>query len=103
MSPPGLMASGGMLYNEGGMNYGMIPGADGGMADTIGGVVSGGDQVSLSSGEFIIPADVVSMLGDGNSDAGADALHSLMERVRRMKTGSGEQAPPMDPRSVMPV
>jgi hypothetical protein len=39
----------------------------------------------LSDGEFVIPADVVSMLGDGSSKAGAERLYSLMDEVRSHK------------------
>jgi hypothetical protein len=96
-----MFAAGGMM-SDGGINYGMVPGSSGGMDDTVGGMTSGGSQVALSSGEFVMPADVVSMLGDGNSESGAEVLYDLMERIRIMKTGSGQQAPSIDPRSVLP-
>ena len=92
-----------MLYSDGGLTEGMIPGMDSGMSDTImGNVVDGGGPVALSSGEFVMPADVVSMLGDGNSEAGGQALYDLMARVRKMKTGSQGQAPPIDLNRTLP-
>lgn len=59
----------------------------------------GGDQpAALSEGEFVIPADVVSMLGDGNSEAGAKILEQLIKQVRKEKgkhLAKGKQAPPL--------
>jgi len=72
----------------------LLHGAGGGMADTIPAHV--GDQdVLLSEGEFVIPADVVSMLGDGSTDAGARVLEDMMSRVRQSKTGDKKQAKAM--------
>jgi hypothetical protein len=48
--------------------------AHGGQADTI--------PAMLSEGEFVIPADVVSILGDGNSRAGGSALQQMMQQIR---------------------
>jgi len=47
--------------------------------------------VLLSDGEFIVPADVVSGLGNGSTDAGAEELHRMMDRVRGARTGTTEQ------------
>jgi hypothetical protein len=64
-----------------------------------------GDQqpVAVSPGEFIVPADVVSGLGDGSSDAGADELYAMMERVRKSRGGNGDQPPAIDARRAMPA
>ena len=51
----------------------------------------------LTDGEFVIPADVVSHLGNGNSDAGAQNLYNMMERVRKARTGNPEQGRQIDP------
>jgi hypothetical protein len=91
----------------GAQTEGMVDGADSGMADTIPGYAyggqTGGQQIAVSPGEFIVPADVVSMLGDGNTKNGAAQLYDMMERVRTTKTGSPKQAPPINPRGVLPV
>lgn len=50
----------------------------------------------LSPGEYVIPADVVSMLGDGDTDAGSDQLDQMLGRVRMQKTGTPNQLPPAD-------
>ena len=64
-----------------------------------GGYTGGGDQpAALSEGEYVIPADVVSMLGDGNSEAGAKILEQFCKQIRQQKgkhLAKGRQAPPL--------
>lgn len=74
-----------------------------GMDDTIPAKIDGKTPAKLSSGEFVIPADVVSMLGDGNTAAGARALREMMQRIRVQKTGNGQQAEPLNEMDVMPA
>ena len=66
-----------------------------GMSDNIGGVIGdpsrNGERVAVSQDEFIVPADVVSMIGNGSSDAGAKELYSMMDRVRQESIGKQEQ------------
>ena len=68
-----------------------------GMADQIPATIDNKQPAALSDGEFVIPADVVSHLGNGNSDAGAQNLYSMMERVRKARTGNPEQGRQIDP------
>lgn len=68
-----------------------------GMADQIPATIDNRQPAALSDGEFVIPADVVSHLGNGNSDAGAQQLYSMMERVRKARTGNPEQGRQIDP------
>jgi hypothetical protein len=70
---------------------GKVNGAGDGMDDLIPAKLEGEDDVVLSDGEFIVPADVVSGLGNGSSDAGSKALYDMMDRVREMRTGKKEQ------------
>lgn len=49
----------------------------------------------LSVGEYVIPADVVSMMGDGSTEAGGKKLDELLARVRMQKTGTKKQAKPL--------
>ena len=76
---------------------GMLNGATDGMADQIPATIDNMQPAALSDGEFVIPADVVSHLGNGNSDAGAQNLYSMMERVRTDRTGNPEQGRQIDP------
>ena len=81
---------------------GMIAGTSGGMADEVMGMIGEDQQVAVSPGEYIIAADVVSGLGDGNSDAGADVLDEMMQGVRNARSG-GRQPSPIDKSKVMPA
>ena len=87
------LAGGGYL---GGKGY-YLGGPTDGMADQIPATINNIEPARLSDGEFVIPADVVSHLGNGNSDAGAQNLYSMMERVRRDRTGNPEQGRQIDP------
>jgi len=74
---------------------GLIQGAGGGMDDQIGGMIGDQQQVAVSPGEFIVPGDVVSGLGDGDTGAGAKELAAMMDRVRTERTGTTEQPEPL--------
>lgn len=82
---------------------GMIRGEGGGMDDRVNGMIGDQQPVAVSPGEYIVPADVVSGLGDGSSDAGADELDRMLERVRMARGGTAEQAPAIDAMRVMPA
>jgi len=73
-----------------------------GMSDSVRANIDGQQQARLSEGEFVIPADVVSHLGNGSSDAGAQRLYSMMDRVRKARTGTEQQGRQIDPRKYMP-
>lgn len=68
-----------------------------GMADKIPSSIDGVQPAALSHGEFVIPADVVSHLGNGNSDAGAEQLYKMMDRVRKDRTGTTKQGKKINP------
>ena len=74
-----------------------------GMADKIPASIDGRDPAALSGGEFVVPADIVSGLGNGNSDAGAKNLYAMMDRVRKARTGTTEQAPAINPNKMLPT
>ena len=62
-----------------------------GMADQIPATIDNRQPAALSDGEFVIPADVVSHLGNGNSNSGAQHLYGMMDKVRKARTGNSEQ------------
>jgi len=93
----------GDLEESAARSEGKLAGPGDGMNDRIPASVSGQKDVLLSDGEFIVPADVVSGLGNGSSDAGAKQLERLMERVRSERTGKSEQPKAMDPAAVLPA
>jgi len=67
-----------------------------GMADQIPATIDNRQPAALSDGEFVIPADVVSHLGNGNSNAGAEQLYGMMDKIRKARTGSTEQGRQID-------
>jgi hypothetical protein len=77
-------------YSDGGR---MLKGPGDGMSDSIPGVIGRKQPARLADGEFVVPADVVSHLGNGSTDAGAKRLYAMMAKVRHARTGKKKQAP----------
>jgi len=98
------MASGG-ISNLGGYSDGgrMLQGPGDGMSDSIPASISGKRPARLADGEFVVPADVVSHLGNGSTDAGAKQLYSMMNKVRTARTGKKKQARAVTPQKYMPA
>ena len=98
------MASGGISslggYSDGGR---MLKGPGDGMSDSIPGVIAGKQPARLADGEFVVPADVVSHLGNGSTDAGAKQLYAMMDKVRKARTGKKKQAPAVKANRYMPA
>tara|TARA_R100000664_G_C2743003_1_gene131198 strand:+ start:315 stop:1478 length:1164 start_codon:yes stop_codon:yes gene_type:complete len=80
-----------------------LDGETDGMADEVPATIDNEDPAALSDGEYVIPADVVSHLGNGNSDAGAKVLDEMLSRVREARTGETEQAPEINPKEFLPA
>lgn len=95
----GGLASGGIAMLAKGR---YLRGATDGMADKIPSSIDNKQPAKLSHGEFVIPADVVSHLGNGNSDAGADVLYKMMDRVRKARTGNKKQGKRINPAKFTP-
>jgi len=74
---------------------GMISGPGGGMDDMVPGMIGATQPVAVSPGEYIVPADVVSGLGDGSSEEGGRRLDNLLKKVRMDRTGTSRQPPPV--------
>ena len=74
-----------------------------GMSDEIEATIEGEQEARLSDGEFVIPADVVSHLGNGSSDAGARRLYEMMDKVRMARTGNKQQGKEIKPERYMPA
>jgi hypothetical protein len=94
-------------YNLGGgvpsMTSRYLGTAEDGMADTIPASIDGKDPAALAGGEFVVAADVVSGLGNGNSEAGAKELYNMMDRVRQARTGTTKQGKEINPQQMMMV
>jgi hypothetical protein len=79
-------------YAAGG-NPRLLKGPGDGMSDNIPAIIGRRQPARLADGEFVVPADVVSHLGNGSTDAGAKKLHGMMDNVRKARTGKKKQAP----------
>ena len=94
-------AHGGLMsFAKGGANY--LRGRTDGMADKLNTSIDNRQAAKLSHGEFVIPADVVSHLGNGNSDAGAEKLYQMMAKIRKARTGNPKQGKRINPDKFMP-
>lgn len=101
---PQAMSAGGISnlgsYSDGGR---MLRGPGDGMSDSIPASISGKRPARLADGEFVVPADVVSHLGNGSTDAGAKTLYGMMDKVRSARTGRKSQGREINPRKYMPA
>jgi hypothetical protein len=79
-----------------------LNGSTDGMADKLDATIENKQPAKLSHGEFVVPADVVSHLGNGNSEAGAERLYDMMDRIRTARTGTKKQGKQINPNKYMP-
>jgi large subunit ribosomal protein L22 len=79
----------------------MLKGPGDGMSDNIPATIAGKQPARLADGEFVVPADVVSHLGNGSTDAGAKQLYAMMNRVRKARTGNPKQGKQIKPAKYM--
>ena len=97
-------ASGGIAtlggYSDGGR---MLKGPGDGMSDSIPAQIGSKQPARLADGEFVVPADVVSHLGNGSTDAGAKKLYAMMDKIRAARTGKKKQAPAVKANKFLPV
>lgn len=102
--PIRMAAQGGLmgLAKGGSTNPRYLQGSTDGMADKIPARIDGQQEAALAHGEFVVPADVVSHLGNGNSDAGADVLYKMMDKIRKARTGTKKQGKQIDPNKFTP-
>jgi hypothetical protein len=99
MAAQGLSAGGSLGgYSDGGR---MLKGPGDGMSDNIPATIAGKQPARLADGEFVVPADVVSHLGNGSTDAGAKQLYAMMNRVRKARTGNPKQGKQIKPAKYM--
>jgi hypothetical protein len=97
------MAQGG-LADMGGYAVGgkLLKGDGDGMSDDIEANIGGTQPARLADGEFVIPADVVSHLGNGSTDAGAKQLYRMMDKIRQARTGNKKQGKQINPEKFFP-
>lgn len=99
------MAEGGITstslgsYSDGGH---LLKGPGDGMSDDIPATIADKQPARLANEEFVIPADVVSHLGNGSSESGAKVLYEMMAKIRKARTGNPKQGKQIDPHKLMP-
>ena len=79
-------------YSDGGR---LLRGPGDGVSDSIPATIGGKRPARLADGEFVVPARIVSELGNGSTEAGARKLYAMMDRVqsaRRKTIGKGRVA-----------
>jgi hypothetical protein len=94
-------AAGGQIHNpeffsEGGLNiihHQYVQGAGDGTSDSV--------PAMLANGEFVIPADVVSALGNGSNDSGASVLHEFLKTIREHKQNHDAKHLPPDSKGAL--
>jgi hypothetical protein len=87
-------------YSDGGR---LLKGPGDGMSDSIPATIGKKQPARLADSEFVVPADVVSHLGNGSTDAGAKRLYEMMDRVRKARTGKTSQGKEINANKYMPA
>lgn len=96
------LMGGGQLgsYSDGGR---LLKGPGDGMSDNIPAKIGKRQPARLADGEFVVPADVVSGIGNGSTDAGAKRLYAMMDKVRQARTGNKKQGREINAEKYMPA
>jgi hypothetical protein len=96
-------AMGGPIAFAKGGHQGYLDGDGDGMSDSIPATIEGKQPARLADGEFVIPADVVSHIGNGSSKAGSKQLYAMLDRIRKARTGHTKQGKQIKPQKYMPA
>ena len=94
-----LSQGGATAYAKGGY----LDGPGDGMSDSIPATIEDKQPARLADGEFVVPADVVSHLGNGSSKAGSQRLYGMLDKVRKARTGTKKQGKQINPNKYMPA
>jgi hypothetical protein len=83
----GMMRGGGGISDLGGYSDGgrLLKGPGDGVSDSIPATIGGKQPARLATGEFVVPARIVSELGNGSTEAGAKKLYAMMDRVQKAR------------------
>jgi hypothetical protein len=95
--------AGALRKQEGMAKGGYLNGDGDGMSDSIPATIEGKQPARLADGEFVVPADVVSHLGNGSSKAGSKRLYAMLDKVRHARTGNKKQGKEINPAKYMPA
>lgn len=97
LNPQGTRLAAGGIASLGGYSDGgnLLRGPGDGVSDSIPATIGDKQPARLADGEFVVPARIVSELGNGSTDAGARQLYKMMDRVQSARgktTGRGKVA-----------
>jgi len=84
----------------------LLRGPGDGVSDSIPATINGGQPAALADGEFVVPARIVSELGNGSTEAGARQLYAMLDRIQKRRaktTGKGKVAVDSKASAVMPA
>lgn len=96
----GIMRSGLGDYSDGGR---LLKGPGDGVSDSIPASIAGKQPARLAEGEFVIPARIVSELGNGSTDAGAKRLYAMMDRIKAKRKKAKDIAADTKAYKLLPV
>jgi len=90
LAQQGGYAAGGSISDLGGYSDGgrLLKGPGDGVSDSIPAVIGQRQPARLADGEFVVPARIVSELGNGSTEAGARKLYAMMDRVQKARKKS---------------
>jgi hypothetical protein len=88
-----MMTNGGQMFARGGMSHlgdysdggRLLKGPGDGVSDSIPATIADKRPARLADGEFVVPARIVSELGNGSTEAGARKLYAMMDRVQKAR------------------
>jgi hypothetical protein len=88
-----MMANGGQMFARGGVSHlgdysdggRLLKGPGDGVSDSIPATIADKRPARLADGEFVVPARIVSELGNGSTEAGARKLYAMMDRVQKAR------------------
>jgi len=92
-----------VVFNRTMAKGGYLNGDGDGMSDSIPATIEGKQAARLADGEFVIPADVVSHLGNGSSKAGSKRLYAMLDKVRHARTGNKKQGKEIKAEKYLPA
>ena len=87
----------------GAQTEGMIEGAGTGLSDSIPGTIGAREKIAVSNQEYILPADFLYALGDGDVEKGQDETDAMVDRVRMASKGTKASPKEVSPRKVLPA
>ena len=99
-------AAGGITALAAGGQGRLLRGPGDGVSDSIPATINGGQPAALADGEFVVPARIVSELGNGSTEAGARQLYAMLDRIQKRRgatTGKGKVAVDSGASRVLPA